>query len=319
MQTTGSYKWGGCFGRGLQILAGLILAILISFLVLMLVLWATHNRVVNLPAISGPYAVGRIGYDWVDETHLETLTKDPNDHRELAVWIWYPAESVSGAKTTDYLPQDWWQKRNEQMGILAKFLAQNQDKVRVHAVDGATLSTRQTAYPVLVFEPGLGPIASDYTWLAEELTSHGYVVVGVTPTYSAGVVVFTNGRTVFQFKSGGIAGDATPEETQNTLNELIQVWAGDASFALDQMQKLNSSDPSGRFNGRISLTLARMFGHSFGGAASAEALMIDPRFKAGANLDGYPYGEVVQKGLDQPFMFLWSEPPDSTDPGGQKA
>ena len=40
---------------------------------------------------------------------------------------------------------------------------------------------------------------------------------------------------------------------------------------------------------------------------------------AGADLDGYPYGAVVQTGLYQPFLFFWSEPPSAADPAWQKA
>jgi predicted dienelactone hydrolase len=40
---------------------------------------------------------------------------------------------------------------------------------------------------VLIMGPGLGAAASDYTVLAEDLASHGYIVVGYTPTYSTDV------------------------------------------------------------------------------------------------------------------------------------
>jgi pimeloyl-ACP methyl ester carboxylesterase len=50
-----------------------------------------------------------------------------------------------------------------------------------------------------------------------------------------------------------------------------------------------------------------MFGHSFGGAQALEFCHNDSRCKAGIDIDGAPYGRVIQEGLKQPFMFLLSD------------
>jgi pimeloyl-ACP methyl ester carboxylesterase len=50
-----------------------------------------------------------------------------------------------------------------------------------------------------------------------------------------------------------------------------------------------------------------MFGHSFGGAQALQFCHDDPRCKAGIDIDGAPYGSVVQDGLKQPFMFILSD------------
>ena len=63
----------------------LLIALLLGYL------WWQNNRQVLLPAPTGPYAVGRVGYDWVDETRAESLRNGADTRRELAVWIWYPA------------------------------------------------------------------------------------------------------------------------------------------------------------------------------------------------------------------------------------
>ena len=42
----------------------------------------------------------------------------------------------------------------------------------------APLAAGGAPHPVLVFAPGLGLAASDYTTIAEDLASHGYIVVG---------------------------------------------------------------------------------------------------------------------------------------------
>jgi hypothetical protein len=50
-----------------------------------------------------------------------------------------------------------------------------------------------------------------------------------------------------------------------------------------------------------------MFGHSFGGATALQFCHDDIRCKAGIDIDGAPFGSVVQEGLKQPFMFILSD------------
>ncbi|CAI7642788.1 unnamed protein product [Penicillium palitans] len=58
-----------------------------------------------------------------------------------------------------------------------------------------------------------------------------------------------------------------------------------------------------------------MYGHSVGGAATAEAMHLDHRIVAGANLDGSMFGSVVQQGLRGPFLLFGHEnKTQTTDP-----
>ncbi|MGH9738429.1 MAG: hypothetical protein ACRD4X_07540, partial [Candidatus Acidiferrales bacterium] len=55
---------------------------------------------------------------------------------------------------------------------------------------------------------------------------------------------------------------------------------------------------------RLAMARLGIFGHSFGGAQALQFCHDDKRCKAGIDLDGAPYGSVVQDGLQQPFMFV---------------
>jgi predicted dienelactone hydrolase len=55
------------------------------------------------------------------------------------------------------------------------------------------------------------------------------------------------------------------------------------------------------------MTRIGVFGHSFGGATAAQFCHDDSRCKAGIDVDGQPFGNVVQDGLHQPFMFLMGD------------
>ena len=302
--------------RLLKFVAGLGVVMLLALAALLLVLWILAHRPVTLPAPAGPYAVGRVEYDWVDQNRAETFGPGRDGHRELDVWVWYPAGAGSPtAVPAPYLPDAWRAARaqTQQPAFLAQFVIQDMSVVQSHAVLGAGLATAQAVYPVLVLQPGLGPILPDYTTLAEDLASRGYVVVGSTPTYSSAVAVFPDGRVAIGNEAGSVSDLATPAEAQQVLDRLIQVWTADDIFVLNQVAALNQSDPDGRFTGHLDLGVVGFWGHSFGGAAAAETCHLDARCKAGANLDGYPYGDVVQAGLDRPFMTLWSEPSSPPD------
>ena len=60
--------------------------------------WCNYLQPFEYPALSGPYPVGRLAYDLVDESRAETFTDDPQDNRELMVYIWYPADVPAGAQ-----------------------------------------------------------------------------------------------------------------------------------------------------------------------------------------------------------------------------
>src|SRR5947208_373580 len=60
-----------------------------------------------LPAPTGPYAVGRTQFDWVDPSRADTA--NPGGHREIVVWVWYPAalRPAVKPKPTEWMPGKW--------------------------------------------------------------------------------------------------------------------------------------------------------------------------------------------------------------------
>ena len=78
-------------------------------------------------------------------------------------------------------------------------------------------------------------------------------------------------------------------------------------FALDQVERLNASDPTGKFTGRLDMQHVGAFGHSIGGAQALQFCHDNSRCKASIDIDGLPFGSVVREGLSQPVMFLLSD------------
>lgn len=306
-------KW---LKRILYVLGGLALALVLFLALAIGWLWFQHAQVVTLPAPMGPYHVAHVIYDWKDTKRQETLAPT-NAPRELMVDVWYPTDTP-GTETAPYMPPAWLAARQADYGIWGLFLVQDLNAIRTHSYANAPLSDAESKFPVILFIPGLGPIAADYTALTEDLASHGYIVAAPTPTYSSSLVVFDDGRIATSTPAGNVDDNASYEQARETLDKLIPVWADDASFVLDQLTALNQNDSSHRFTARLDLSKVAIAGHSFGGATAAEVLTRDPRFQAGVNLDGYFYGAAPQKGFDRPFLTLWSDN-DPTDANWQLA
>jgi pimeloyl-ACP methyl ester carboxylesterase len=167
--------------------------------------------------------------------------------------------------------------------------ARRYQEIQVGAIENAPLAPG--SLPVLVLLPGMGRIPAHYTALAEDLASYGYLVVGVTPTGSSTVVVFSDGRMVNgQELDPGAEGEAMTAEC-------VETWAKDASFVLDQL----TVDP--QFANHVDLKKVGIFGHSFGGSVAAHVLEHDPRFLRGAILDSAFFGDPIQR-LGKPLLIL---------------
>lgn len=288
---------------------------LIAVVVLVLIyLGVQRSKNLVLPAPAGSYAVGRLITTWTDESRQEHVGGTPGQHRTLAVWIWYPAEQ--GGSPVPYMPPDWARAREADRGV-GSLLFQAVDSIHSHATD-APFTSPGGPFPVLVFEPGLGPLIPEYTTLAEDLASRGYVVIGLNPTYSASVTVL-DGHVIARSAIGTIADDATPEQAQQRGDALVEVWAADDRFAIDQAVRMNG-DGGSPFAGRLDVHHVGLLGHSFGGAAALEACHRDARCTAAADLDGSPFGDVVGTGVNRPVLLMSSEPDNTANtPALQKA
>lgn len=259
-----------------------------------------RHQVLVLPAPTGPHAIGRMEYDWTDQLRADLFAPHAGTKREFVVWAWYSAVRVQGAEGAPYLPQKWGQLSDQQHGFLGQQFIQSSDSIQTHSIDRAPLSREAARYPVLIFEPGLGNIPTQYTTLIEYLASHGYIIFAITPTYSSDVVVFPDGRVVKATPAGKLD---TNENPQTAANQLVGVWSQDVLFVMNQLDRLNTV-PGNMFSGHLDLARLGVFGHSFGGATAAQVCHLDARCKAGIDLDGNLAGDVVQTGLSRPFMVI---------------
>ena len=166
--------------------------------VLLGLLWLDHNRETTLPTPTGPFAVGRTTYAWSDAAQADPLAPQPGTKRELLAWIWYPAAPPRPSQTVDdYLPAPWRTAIERHGGVLlTQFLTRDLSRVHAHSIRDAEVSPQQPSYPVVLDESGTCGPDDGLHGLAEDLASHGYVVVGFDAPYRSRVVVLPDGRVI---------------------------------------------------------------------------------------------------------------------------
>jgi hypothetical protein len=255
----------------------------------------------SLPEPTGPHSVGRVSYDWVDRARTEIYAANPEDRRELVVFVWYPAKPQAAVELAAYMPPVW--------APAVEFLGLDVAGMRSHAIPDVAVASDNSAYPVLVLSPsGFPPLLLGA--IAEELASHGFVVVGVNHTYETTVTAFADGRVVptNPAATGGALGPQTGsyEEVFQQRAAVCDYKAADLASVAGQLEQLNT-DPTQLLAGRLDLSRVAAFGHSFGGNAALEWCRIDRRCVAAVNLDGALWSEVGRIGLDRPAMQVLAE------------
>jgi len=303
------------FRRVVKTVRVLALVAVAGVLALLGSLWLDHARSTMLPIPTGPYKVGRSTYAWTDETRLNPFAPTPNTRQELGIWMWYPAAPTPSAKPSEYLPEYWRRALEQHNGfILGKLLSRDLARIETHSWTDANVSPGEPSYPVVILRAGGGALSTDYTSLAEDLASHGYVVVSFDAPYRTVIMPFPDGR--ITIRSGRDNVEGMPHaEAERFANRLMTAWIGDLKFVLDKLQQLNTNDPTGRFKGKLDVQEIGIVGHSLGGATAAQFCHDDARCKAGIDIDGMPFGNVIQQGLQQPFFFIMSD--HSKEPGAE--
>ncbi|MBL1100049.1 lipase [Streptomyces sp. 205] len=236
------------------------------------------------------------------------------------VGVWYPAAKGSGAPAAPYMRP----RAAAAFGAgAAKILKLEPGDIdwagfTTHARTGAHVAPGRTRRPVVLYSPGMYNERTLDTSAVTELAGHGYIVITVDPTYEAHAVEFPGGRVVEPAPGLGAI-----EPTAQRNKAALDVRVADIRFVLDQVEAV-ARGRAPRSLGRPR-TLPRglataldpsrigMFGHSLGGMATAEAMRLDRRIRAGVNLDGplgYDWADpdqllpVARTGLDRPFLQM---------------
>jgi hypothetical protein len=289
-----------------------------------------QSHIIGIPLPSGSFTVGRISYDWVDQTRSETLSKVPDTRREIMVDIWYPARS--GKPKTSLAPYFPYaaqidkspaadEAEHNNLGALWTTIASGY--VHADVYENAPPADVEAHFPLIIFSHSFNGEPWAYTHEITDLVSHGYIVATIHHTYEVTVAAFPDGR-IIPFSADNARGSEAPslEEILKWAEPRVNVWAGDILFTLDQLTRLNAApqhrdqknqkDVPAPFAGQLDLDAVGVMGHSFGGLAAERACELDQRIKVCVNQDGGlngPFTHFVRGHLPtQPFMVLNSAP-----------
>ncbi|MEU0991616.1 alpha/beta hydrolase [Streptomyces sp. NPDC005953] len=280
----------------------------------------TDALTLSLPAPTGPHRIG------VTTLHLvDRARRDPWDAgrvREVMVSLFYPARTVRGHSIAPQMTAvaARWFTAFDTVHLRPELPESGVDwaATMTHAYTDAP--AQPIPRPVLLYTPGGGDPRTMGTAIAEELASHGHVVVTVDHPGESGAVEFPDGS-VREYALPG-----TPDYPQ-VFRTMIDTRIADVPFVLDQLTVLaagQNPDAEGRRLPKglgCALDLGRVgaYGHSAGGTTAAQALYEDDRMGAAVNLEGYldhpsvgpgREGElfpVARHGVDRPLLLLGTD------------
>jgi predicted dienelactone hydrolase len=221
-----------------------------------------------LPEPTGPHPIGVVPLHLIGRSRPAPGT-GPNLRRELMVSVWYPARAAARHPRAEWLHPAGLRALLEAYDFPAEALLTARTAARL----GAPVRRVDGRLPVIVYSHGAHDHRDCNTIVVQELASHGYVVVTVGHTGDT-YARFPDGRLVVPESEPGLG---APD------------FAYDIPFVLDRIEDLAAGRnpdvdhrplPDG-LSGALDPRRIGMFGWSKGGTATAIAMSLDRRIRAG--------------------------------------
>ena len=283
-----------------------------SYLTILLVALATALPTLlpipHIPTPSGPYKVGTRIYEMIDESRKE-LYSGKDEPRRIMIQIWYPAD----VKPTDQLAP--WMENAEIFAPaiatyieLPSFFMDHLALTNIPAYKDADVASADETFPVIFFSHGWNGFNAQNAGQALELASRGYVVIGVQHTYGAVTTVFPDG-TIAPNNPKALPERGDEPNYEEVARILVDQWAGDMSFLLDQLTVWNEAKENPFFE-KLDLSRVGAYGHSTGGGAAIQFCGTDSRCKALLGMDPFMRpvsAQVIENGVSQPSFFMFSQ------------
>lgn len=246
----------------------------------------TNHLVTALPKPSGLFAVGTFDRAMIDPARTSPYRYSPATNAFM-VTFWYPAAPTP----VGVLPAPMWDKRLASDASASSAYGFDSrwplvfPKLVGHRFVGVPLATNPAKLPIIIYCHGLMGGRKLQSQAAEDLASHGYVVVAIDHT-DCWATEFSDGR----YLVGNHSGDV-PRRLQ------------DMRFLLDELANLNGNDPL--LAGRLDLDRIGVYGISFGGMV-VETCRTDQRVKCAALWDAMNV-QLNSAGLQKPLLVALGE------------
>ncbi|MFE6228564.1 acetylhydrolase [Streptomyces sp. NPDC057854] len=233
---------------------------------------AAAGLVPVLPAPTGPYPVGTVRHAFTDPSRTDPWNPELGA-RQVVVSAVYPARTVAGFPRVPQLTPGEARVFGALAPLVRGLPAAGVDwaGTLTHAHAGAPPASGPRR-PVVLYTPGGGDARTLGSGLAEELASHGAVVVLVDHPGEASQVELPDGTV----RESVLLGPPDPA----TFRTMVDTRVADLRLVLDRLGDLPLGTlPDPRRTG--------VYGHSAGGTAAALLAARDPRVRAVADLEGY--------------------------------
>ncbi|WP_343979399.1 alpha/beta hydrolase [Kribbella koreensis] len=255
----------------------------------------------RLPAPTGPHRLGVRTIHLIDRGRVDPWNGSPD--RDLMLTVFYPARSTRGYRRA---PQMTARAAESFKGFAAYYhhLPAGVDWSATLTHSYADAPPAPGSRPVLLYSPGGTDPRTLGTGLAEDLASHGYVVVTIDhPGETSEVDIPGSELRTIQIPP------TTP--TDPVLSRLMMSTRfTDVRSVLSQLKTLG-----------LPLDLRRIgiYGHSAGGSTAAQGLYENRAIKSAVNLEGYldflplQPGEpdelypIAQHGSDRPLLLAGTD------------
>lgn len=310
------------FWRFILAVAGIIFWALAIFL-------AYRIPIFKLPAPTGPHQIGTTFFAVENNTFS---TK--NQSAVVVIQVWYPAQSGSG-RPAPYLPH---------APLILNWLR----LVPTNSFLDAPPAVENGPYPLLIFGHGGGSIAAQNTIQMEELASHGYVVCTLSHPIDSAVFIYPDGskdgrsflkawqemRPVLADNNKAFAKAAVLKDSyraglaqlaakkavmrqilaENQIAlEVIERRTNDTLAVIQYLVGMQNGTTDTFLTGMMEMDNLGVFGHSNGGAVAVNTAAQSERVKAVLNMDGYPFGDILDIGLKQPYLSMSREGAEGRD------
>jgi predicted dienelactone hydrolase len=294
--------------------------------------------VMRLPAPTGPHPVGSTWLVVRDTTRAERFSRQPGARREFPVRVWYPAPAGATGPMAPYAEA----REMTFGGFIPQLFMEHARLIRTHSMLDVPVASG--TWPVLIFSHGYTSYAAQNTVQMEELASRGYVVASIAHPGEASWAPFPDGRGIpydpapMQAMQQEVERKRKPgadpvkmmdsvlvelavadpvarranfrafvRQTPEPLRtESVTQWSLDTKALLDRLEGRHAMPGDSLFRGRLDLQHVGIFGMSYGGATAGEFCRLDPRCRAAINMDGTPFGGIVDDTLRVPLLIMAS-------------
>jgi len=291
----------------------------------------TQNNKSFLPVPTGKFKIGTTEFFLKDTLPHK---KDKNKYQRLYVKIWYPSDSVvNPVLYNQYLKGydlDEIYNNFKKKGVTKEEIVEI-SRQRTYSASGLSISSTEKEYPIIIFTPGYYfGLSEIYSSFLENLASNGYIVCCIVHVNEQVCVKGTKGENTklkkakaslpfLQWWWAGKICFRNADKPQNQekltryfLNHLslfdkkIHLWEANILYVIDYLKEQKQKHDHSLYS-HINFDKIGTLGQSFGGALSNDLCINNDQIKAGASLDCFQFGDVIDSESSKPLLLIESD------------